>query len=167
MILVSLIHGVCTVQHHIQPFRFVMRHYIGIVFCKFSHIPGTMRFQVCLIDHIDSVFIAEFIDHGSIRVMTGTDRIDVVLFHDLKVFAKFFFGHVSSTHRTEFMTVYTLEYDTFSIQCHDAVFHLESSESNFLRNHFLKFSGLIINLQSQIVKLWILCTPEYRIFHFP
>ena len=167
MILISLIHGVCTVKHHIQPFRFVMRNDIGIVFCKLCCVPGTMRFQICLIDHIDSILIAEFIDQRCIRIMAGTDRIDIVLLHDLKVFAKLFFGNMTSAHRTEFMTVDTLEYDTFSIQCHDAVFHLESSESNFLRNHFLKFSGLVINLQIQVVKLRILCTPEYRIFHFP
>ena len=167
MILVSLIHGVCTVKHHIQPFRFVMRHDIGIVFCKLCDIPGTMRFQICLIDHIDSVFVTELIDQGSIRIMTGTDRIDIVLFHDLKVFAKLFFGDMTSAYRAEFMTVHTLEYDTFAVQCHNSVFHLETTESNFLRNHFLKFTGLIIYLHCQIIKLRIFCTPEHRIFYFP
>ena len=146
MVFVSLVHGIYTIKHHIQPFRFVMRHNIGVILRKFSNIPGTMRFKVCLIDHIDSVFIAELIDQGCIRIMAGTDCIDVVLFHDLKVFAKLFFGHVSSTHRAEFMTVYALEYDTFSVQCHDTVFHLKTTESNLLRNYFLKFSCLVINL---------------------
>ena len=159
MILISLIHGVCTVKHHIQPFRFVVRYNVGIILCKFSNIPGTVGFQVCLIDHIDSVFIAKLIDQGCIRIMAGTDRIDIVLLHRLKVFAKFFFGYVSSAYRTEFMTVNTFEYDTFSIQCHNAVFHLETTESNSLWDHFLKLSCLIINFQCQAIKLWIFCAP--------
>ena len=167
MILVSLIHGVCTVKQHIQPFRFVMRNDIGIVFCKLCCIPGTVGFQICLIDHIDSVLIAEFIDQRCIRIMTGTDRVNIVLFHSLEVFAKLFFGDMTSAHRTEFMTVHTLEYDTFAVQCHNSVFHLETTESNFLRNHFLKFTGLVIYLHCQILKLRIFCTPEYRIFYFP
>ena len=160
MILVSLIHGICTVKHHIQPFRFVVRHNISIIFCKLCHIPGTVRFQICLIDHVDSVLVTELIDQRCIRIMTGTDCIDIVLFHDLKVFAKLFFGDMTSAHRAEFMTVDTLEYDTFAVQCHNAVFHFESSESDFLRNHFLKFTGLVIYLHCQIIKLRIFCTPE-------
>ena len=167
VVFVSLIHRICTVKHHIQPFRFVVRYNVGIILCKFSNIPGTVGFQVCLIDHIDSVFIAELIDQGCIRIMAGTDRIDIVLLHRLKVFAKFFFGYVSSAYRTEFMTVHALEYDTFSIQCHDAVFHFKTTESNSLRDHFLKLSCLIINFQCQVIKLWIFCAPEYRICYFP
>ena len=62
MILVSLVHGVGTVKHHIQPFRFVVRNNMSIILCKFRHIPGTMGFQVCLIDHINTIFITELID---------------------------------------------------------------------------------------------------------
>ena len=62
MILVSLIHGVGTVKHHIQPFRFVVRNNMSIILCKFRHIPGTMGFQVCLIDHINTIFITKLID---------------------------------------------------------------------------------------------------------
>ena len=167
MILVSLIHGVCTVKHHIQPFWFIVRHNVSVVFCKLCDIPGTVRFQICLIDHIDSVLIAEFIDQRCIRIMTGADRVDIVLFHNLEVFAKLFFGDMTSAHRTEFMTVHTLEYDTFAVQCHNSVFHLETTESNLLRNHFLKFTGLVIYLHFQIIELRIFCTPEHRIFYFP
>ena len=62
MILVSLIHGVGTVKHHIQPFRFVMRNNMGIILCKLRRIPGTMRFQICLVDHINTIFITELIN---------------------------------------------------------------------------------------------------------
>ena len=36
------------------------------------------------------------------------------------------------------MTVYTLKYDTFSVQCHDTVFHFKTTESDFLRNDLLQ-----------------------------
>ena len=45
---------------------------------------------------------------------------------------------MSSCYRAELMTVYTLKYDTFSVQCHNTVFHFKTAESDFLRNHFLK-----------------------------
>ena len=62
VVFISLIHGICTVKHHIQPFRLVMRYNVSVVLCKFSNIPGTVGFQVCLIDHINTIFITKLID---------------------------------------------------------------------------------------------------------
>ena len=167
MIFISLIHGIGTIQHHIQPLRFVMRNYVSIVFCKFCHIPGSMRFQVCLIDHINAIFITQFIDQRSIRVMTGSDRVDVVLFHDHQIFTQFCFRNISSTDRTELMTVYTFEYNTFAIQGHNTVFHFKTAESYFLRNYFLKVSCFVVNFYGKIIKLRIFCTPENWILYCP
>ena len=167
MIFISLIHGIGTIQHHIQPLRFVMRNYVSIVFSKFCHIPGSMRFQVCLIDHINAIFITQFIDQRSIRIMTGPNRIDVILFHDHKVFTKFCFRNISSGNGAEFMTVYTFEYNTFAIQGHNTVFHFKTTEPCFLRNHFLKVSCFIINFYGKIIKLRIFCAPENGILHRP
>ena len=41
----------------------------------------SMGFHIVLSDHINTKLIAELIDSHSIRVMAGTDRIDIVPFH--------------------------------------------------------------------------------------
>ena len=63
---------------------------MSIILCKFRHIPGTMGFQVCLIDHINTIFITELIDQRGIRIMAGTDGIDIILLHNAKILAEFF-----------------------------------------------------------------------------
>src|SRR5699024_12773473 len=71
MVLISLIHGVGAVQHHIQPFRSVTGNYSSSITCLFHSIPGTMGFQLRLIDKIQAVLIAETIQRSHIWTMTG------------------------------------------------------------------------------------------------
>ena len=151
VVLVTLIHGIYTVQHHAQPFRFVVRNDIRVISGKFCYIPGSVRLQIVFCDHVNTIFIAETVDWRCIRIMTGTDCIDVVLFHDHDVFEQFLTGHMSSCDGAELMAVHTLEYDTFSVQCHNTVFHLKAAESDFLRNNFLYSSICIRYSQFQII----------------
>ena len=97
--------------------------------------------------------------------MAGTDRIDVVPFHRGQVFDKFLSGNIPSGPGAEFMTVHALEDNSFSIQSHDGILHLETAEANSLRNHFRDLSFCIHNLDKQVVKMGFLCAPEQRIFH--
>ena len=115
MVLVSLVHGIGTVQHHSQPFGLIVRNYIGIVLSEFCHIPGAVAFQVGLVDHVKTELIAKPIDHGCIRVMTGTDGIDVVLLHGSQVLAKFCLRYASSCNGTELMAVHAFEYNSFAV----------------------------------------------------
>ena len=41
----------------------------------------TMRLNICLIDHHKSILIAQLIKHWCVWIMTGSDRIHVVLLH--------------------------------------------------------------------------------------
>ena len=78
--------------------------------------------------------------------MTGTDRIDVVLFHGHDVFEQFLPGHMSSCDRAELMAVHTLKDNPLSIQRHDCVFHLKAAEAHALRDHLSHIPGGIRHL---------------------
>ena len=144
MVLISLIHRVNTIKHHIHPFRTVTWYDFAEVpglFC--TDVPASVALHVTLCDHIDTVFITQFIDADCIRIMTGTDGIDIVLFHDHQVFDQFFSGYHATGYRTEFVTVYTFEDDSLAVQHHDGIFHLKTTEAHSLRDHFCYLSVLI------------------------
>ena len=92
-----------------------MWNHVSIVFRKFRCIPGAVTFQVGLIDHVNSKLITKLVDQRSIRIMTGSDGIDVILLHDGQILAELCFGYTSSCYGTEFMTVHTFKYNSFSI----------------------------------------------------
>ena len=94
MVLISLIHGIDTIQHHIHPFRTVTWYDFAEVtglFC--TDVPASVALQITLCDHVDTIFVTQFIDADRIRIMAGTDRIDIVLFHGHQVFDQFFSGY--------------------------------------------------------------------------
>ena len=167
VVFVTLVHGIYTIQHHTKPFRFVMRNNICVVSCKFCHIPGTMRFQIVFRDHIKAVLITEAVDRRGIRIMAGTDGIDVVLLHSHNILDQFLTGYVSSCDGTELVTVHTFEHNTFSVEGHNAVFHFKAAETNFFRNNLLEHSVLIIHFHVKVIKIRFFRTPEQRIQNFP
>ena len=144
-----------------------MRNNICVVSCKFCHIPGTMRFQIVFRDHIKAVLITEAVDRRGIRIMAGTDGIDVVLLHSHNILDQFLTGYVSSCDGTELVTVHTFEHNTFSVEGHNAVFHFKAAETNFFRNNLLEHSVLIIHFHVKVIKIRFFRTPEQRIQNFP
>ena len=91
MVLVPLIHGIDTIQHHRKPFRFVIWHNEIFVPVHRIGIPASMALQIRLIDQIQPVFITKSVDQRRVRIMACPHCIDIVLFHDRQVFAKLFF----------------------------------------------------------------------------
>ena len=115
MVLVSLVHGIGTIQHHSLPLRLVVRNYIGIVLSKFCHIPGAMALQVSLVDHVNAELIAKPIDHRCVRVMAGTDGIDIVLLHGSQILTKLCLRYASSCDGAELMAVHAFEYNSLAV----------------------------------------------------
>ena len=58
--------------------------------------PRSGGFQIVLRDHVKSIPVAQLIDAGGIRVMTGADRIDIVLLHRDNILQNFFFRNGTS-----------------------------------------------------------------------
>ena len=99
--------------------------------------------------------------------MAGTDGIDVILLHSHNILDQFLTGYVSSCNRTELVTVHTLEYNAFSVEGHNAVFHLKTAEANFFRNDLLEHSVLIIHFHVKVIEIRFFRAPENRIRNFP
>ena len=91
--------------------------------------------------------------------MTGTYCIDIILLHHSQVFAQFLLRDAPAVYRTEFMAVSTFEHNPFSIQRHNAVFHLKSAEPGLFRNNFTQAAVSIVYLDRQVIQFRFLCTP--------
>ena len=137
MILISLITGVDTVKHHWLPIHVISWHNRfhrrSVTDCR---IPGTMGFHIIFSNQIKSILITQLIKRWRIRIMTGTDCIDIVLFHHHNILKQFLFWNHPACLRTKFMAVDSLKYNAFSIEAHQSVFHLKTTESYFLGNNF-------------------------------
>ena len=167
MIFVPLVHGIHTVQHHRKPFRFVIWHNEIFIPVHRIGIPASVALQVRLINQIQTVFITESVDQRGVRIMACPHCIDVVLLHDGQVFSKLLFRYMSSAHRAEFMPVNPFEDNSLTVQCHDAVFHLKSAESHFLRNDFHQSAGGVCHGNRQVIKIRLFRTPERRMIDLP
>ena len=68
-----------TVHYRFLPLRYRTRYIPGGLYI--THLlPGTVALQIRLCHHIDSGFIAQSVPFLAIRIMTGSDCIDVVAF---------------------------------------------------------------------------------------
>ena len=69
MVLVALVHRLCTVKHGRQPNLVIAGHGM-LVFCACAVLhPRTVRLEICLVDHIEAVNIAQLIETAAVRVM--------------------------------------------------------------------------------------------------
>ena len=98
--------------------------------------------------------------------MTGTDCIDVVLFHRCQVFDQLFSRNNTAGYGAELVAVDAFKDNAFSIQHHDVVFHLKAAESDSLRNQFLHRSILCGDFQQKIIQHRCLCGPQFRVIDF-
>ena len=90
MIFISLITGVHTIQHDIHPLFFVIRYdQIPVRFSTFVLFPASMGLQIIFRDQIKAINITQLIQIRIVRIMTGTDRIDIVLLHRANIFYHF------------------------------------------------------------------------------
>ena len=69
MVLVALVHRLCTVEHGGQPLRMIARQTVRILFTRAVPHPRAMRLEIGLVDHIETVNIRELIEAAAVRVM--------------------------------------------------------------------------------------------------
>ena len=167
MVFVSLIHRIHTVEHAVHPLRAVAWYNTGEISVSYRiRISRSMGLHVALRDHVKTVFIAQIINADRIRVMAGTDCIDVVLFHRCQVFDQLFSRNNTAGYGAELVAVDAFKDNAFSIQHHDVVFHLKAAESDSLRNQFLHRSILCGDFQQKIIQHRCLCGPQFRVIDF-
>ena len=102
-----------------------------------------MRFEVSLSSKIQSVFITEFIPARIVRIMAGTNRIDVQLFHDSDILNHALYTYHISTIRIYLMPVGTLNQYRLAVHQQLGVLDFHIAEAHLLRNH-LRYPLLIL-----------------------
>ena len=166
MIFIPLIHGIYPIQHHGIPLRPIARHDgLHRQDSSRSGIPGAVRFQIALVDHVQTQSVAQVINPGIVRIVAGADRVDVVLFHGHQILPKLRLVWHTARARAEFMTVYALEHNALPVQLHQAVRNLKAAEAHLYGNHLLEPSLPVAHLQHQLVQIRLLRTPQQRLFH--
>ena len=91
-----------------------------------------MRLHIVLCDHVQTVDIAQTVDHGIVGIMAGPDRVDVIALHDHDVFDLVLSAGRSSRLAGELMAVCPVEDDALSVQLHESVLHLKMTEADQL-----------------------------------
>ena len=166
MVFISLVHGIYPVQHHIQPFRMIAGYHPGeIRIAGPQAVPGSVGLQIVFRDHVKPVFVTQIINAHRIRIMTGTDGVDIVLLHSDDILHQFLPGYAPSCPGTELMAVHAFKHDTFSVKGHDMILHLKTAEAYPLGDHLCQLSLLIIYFQGQIIQIGFLRAPQKRLFH--
>ena len=84
MILIPFNHADCPVQVSIFPFRIITQRSIWII-------PHAVRLDICLIHHIQPVFITKLVPARDVRIMACPDRVYVESFHYLDILDHVFF----------------------------------------------------------------------------
>ena len=75
-----------------------------------------MCFDICLITYEESIAVAHLIKIRCIRIMTRTNRIEIVLFHQDKIFPDLCNINCKSCDRVRIMPVYAAQLDCLSIE---------------------------------------------------
>ena len=73
-------------------------------------------FNVGFVVHIQSHFVAEFVETAALGIVAEADRIDVVLFHQRQVLADALKCYVVSGHRVVFVCVHSFHLDRLSVK---------------------------------------------------
>ena len=69
MVLVPLVHRLCAVEHGGQPLCTITGHGILILRTRAVLHPRAVRLEICLVDDIEPVDIAQLIETAAVRVM--------------------------------------------------------------------------------------------------
>ena len=115
MVFIPLYHRCCAVYHTGLPLRTAARHVSRTGRAYRMLRPGTVALQICLVHHTDAVFIAELIPQALIRIMAGTDRIDVVACEDIDILFHIFPRHGTAAACIPLMAVDTVDDEALPI----------------------------------------------------
>ena len=171
VVLVAFKHVDGTVHVRFQPFR-VITQCTSLA----QVVIHTVAFDVGFIVHIQTIFIAQFIEATVLRIVTQTNSIDVVALHQFKVFAHQLFRYIVSGFRIVFVDVHPFQLDRLSV---DEQYHiilsvgcflvdfldLNAAESHIIRNHLAHLS-IFFHRHVQFVQVRCFRSPGSHIRQF-
>ena len=80
-----------------------------------------MAFIVGLVYDIESELITDLVEIGHVRIVTGTNAVEIVLFDHVEILLDPGSALDFTRDRIRFVPVHTAEFDRSSVQVHDAI----------------------------------------------
>ena len=117
VVLIPLIAGVHTVQHHRLPFLPIPWNgcFHACHPLQDQGFPGSVAFQIVLSNHIQPIFVAKRVNAGVIGVVAGPYGIDIITLHGDNILQDFPICHCTPCLRAKFMAVYAFKHDPFPV----------------------------------------------------
>ena len=148
MILVALDHVVQAVEVYRQVERIVaQRASLAPV------VAHAVRFDIGLVDDVEAVFVAQFVEALLLRIVAGAQGIDVVSFPQFKILEHGLFGHVVAGERVVFVHVHPLEQDRLAVDEQLPVFDFDRTEPDPCGNVFAVFAVAVAGRDEQVVEV--------------
>ena len=122
------------------------------------HVPHhcPVAFIIRFIDDVKSHRVIQFVKMRRVGVMAGTDRIDIVLFHQRQVFHDLLLADRKSGDRIAVMAVRSVKFDVLSVDADHISFHMDLTDSHVIGDDLM---GRLINDR---VEIWLLGIPQMR-----
>ena len=160
MILVALEHGFRAVEDDILPLLMVIRQRIlDDVLLAVAH-PAAVRLKVRLVDDVEAVAVAEFVDIARVRIMRAAQCIDIVLLHHDDILLNLRRICRTAAVAVELVAVRALEDDALAVELHDRAVHAEFTEADVLRDDFEQMALCILDGDDGTIEVRLLRTPE-------
>ena len=152
MILKAFKIGSGTVHYRFLPLRQGTGHIPGR-FHSSHLLPGAVTLQIRLRHHIDSGFITQSVPFLAVRIMTGSDRIDMVTFEAFDVPFHVFQGNTPSGSCIPLMAVHTTDHQSLTIQLHYLILRIQRkiTEAYFIWHHFRHFPLTVCQSDIQLI----------------
>ena len=105
----------------------------------------SVRFDIGFTDQINTILITQIVPFRIIRIMTGTDCIQIILFHNLNILNHPFTTYIIPCQRIHFMTVCSFKQHRFTVHPYlsQIFFQLDFPESDTLRDNLQYLTGSI------------------------
>ena len=131
MVLIALIHQACTVNICFLPVGMLGQETPVVVDLT------AVCFDVCLVTDKQTVFIAQLIEARIVRIVRGTDHVDVVTLHDHQIFTDMFERRCMTENRMAVVTVDTAALDLLTVDVNDLILDLNLADTDIDRDIFV------------------------------
>ena len=117
----------------------------------------SMCFNVCFINDHESVFVTHLVKERCVRIMTGTDCIEIVLFHQHQILSNLLHTDGKSRDWIGIMTVYPAELNLLSVKVNTFIPDFNLTKTDMIHN------GLCFGPDDQCIQIRIFRIPEHRV----
>ena len=121
-------------------------------------------FNVTFTEHIQTVLVAQFVEDRGVRIVAGTDGVDVVALHLQDVVPDRFHGDRSAQIRVEFVTVHAPDHDAGAIDQQLTFLDLDGAETEGQRFIFDRLASGSAEFHSHRVEVRRFCGPAVDFF---